>query len=733
MVSPIASAAENPTVTAADVKGPDGIIYPLFTHAGVPGGIPNVPVVVNASDHGLPMDGKSDASVALQAALDAAASKGGGAVLIPKGRYPIDQTLTLHEDGVVLRGADREGVVLLPRFASEKAVGDSKSLISIGRSENRMRLDVALMKPVHRGQTDVPVPDASRFKVGERVVLTGLPPPDVVKALSPEGQEHIEKGTYGSVYSYQHFVIEKVTPTGLVLDRPIRLDLELNQKPFLRRADMVRGCGIENLTIAQEVERKDIHGIQFNSTADCWIQKVTMTKIGDWPVGISRSMNFEIRDSSFDESRSLGGARAYFGVSFSSDGLVENCLISRFRHLSIQLSSNGNVFRNCTIRNADINFHFHWPYENLFENCVVDATAGPDPEEKSRGSYGYGIYTPDYRGGPHNPAGPRNTFYNNSFISEWDGVMLGGGANFHSVIAYNLFDVKKSSGAVLKPGSDGTVLIGNTFILRDPLRRRPGLSYGRSDADTLTGAIIFPVGVSPSIRAEQNIFYGSPVEGIFSPENPVIDQGNKVEVPWIRKAGEARKGTVALGGTWKIQGLAQLDPAPTPEQLHPDPGISEKALSLMNPEAELAGWAEIPLPQMFSGPPVDWSKHDGEAVIRRTFDLPEALQGQDLTLSLGAVDDHDTTWINGVEVGSTQGADGWRTPRIYRVPAKLLKPKDNVIAIRIWDSFGGGGLAGIASDLWIGIPDPTDTLMVPDEIVRIKPPVASLFEWQKQK
>jgi sialate O-acetylesterase len=60
-------------------------------------------------------------------------------------------------------------------------------------------------------------------------------------------------------------------------------------------------------------------------------------------------------------------------------------------------------------------------------------------------------------------------------------------------------------------------------------------------------------------------------------------------------------------------------------------------------------------------------------------------------LHLGAVDDVDTTWVNGVSVGATMG---WEEPRVYRVPGSLLKAGENVIAVRVLDTGGGGGLYG---------------------------------------
>jgi len=77
--------------------------------------------------------------------------------------------------------------------------------------------------------------------------------------------------------------------------------------------------------------------------------------------------------------------------------------------------------------------------------------------------------------------------------------------------------------------------------------------------------------------------------------------------------------------------------------------------------------------------------------FRRAFGLPESWDGGDVVLHLGAVDDNETTWVNGTQVGATMG---WTVSRVYRVPGRLLKHGQNVIAVRVLDTGGNGGLYG---------------------------------------
>lgn len=91
---------------------------------------------------------------------------------------------------------------------------------------------------------------------------------------------------------------------------------------------------------------------------------------------------------------------------------------------------------------------------------------------------------------------------------------------------------------------------------------------------------------------------------------------------------------------------------------------------------------------------------DGAVWIRKTIEIPEHWSGQELTLSLGAIDDEDNTFFNGVEIGHT---DSWFAPRTYTVPAELVKGGKATVAIRIMDTGADGGLTGKSDQLYIGL------------------------------
>ncbi|MFY0256339.1 sialate O-acetylesterase [Chitinophaga sp. 30R24] len=82
---------------------------------------------------------------------------------------------------------------------------------------------------------------------------------------------------------------------------------------------------------------------------------------------------------------------------------------------------------------------------------------------------------------------------------------------------------------------------------------------------------------------------------------------------------------------------------------------------------------------------------DGIVWFRKNIQLSEADAGKAATLYLGHIDDNDITYVNGTKVGSTHA---YNTPRVYQIPAGVLKTGKNVIAVSIEDTGGNGGFSG---------------------------------------
>ncbi len=120
------------------------------------------------------------------------------------------------------------------------------------------------------------------------------------------------------------------------------------------------------------------------------------------------------------------------------------------------------------------------------------------------------------------------------------------------------------------------------------------------------------------------------------------------------------------------------------------------------PEASEAEWSTVP-----AGTPFP-DTFDGAAWYRKSVDVPLDWVGKPLVLSLGSVDDYDTTYFDGIRVGRTGLEDDngdATTPRRYRIAPGIVRPGRNVIAVRVFDQGGAGGILGPVGEIRLGLAD----------------------------
>ncbi len=103
---------------------------------------------------------------------------------------------------------------------------------------------------------------------------------------------------------------------------------------------------------------------------------------------------------------------------------------------------------------------------------------------------------------------------------------------------------------------------------------------------------------------------------------------------------------------------------------------------------DTAGWSSILVPKNWEA--AGYPDYDGHAWYRSSVNVPAAWRGRDLVVTLGAVDDEDWTYWNGVAIGHTTV---WNQKRQYRVPAAAVEAgATNSLAVRVYDGLYGGGL-----------------------------------------
>jgi sialate O-acetylesterase len=96
-----------------------------------------------------------------------------------------------------------------------------------------------------------------------------------------------------------------------------------------------------------------------------------------------------------------------------------------------------------------------------------------------------------------------------------------------------------------------------------------------------------------------------------------------------------------------------------------------------------------------------YAQIDGIAWYRKEVILTEAQTSSNVTLHLGKVDDSDITWMNGIEIGKTEGL--YDKDRVYTIDKKYLRPGKNMIVVRVNDTGGNGGIWGDPREQFLAI------------------------------
>jgi sialate O-acetylesterase len=147
-----------------------------------------------------------------------------------------------------------------------------------------------------------------------------------------------------------------------------------------------------------------------------------------------------------------------------------------------------------------------------------------------------------------------------------------------------------------------------------------------------------------------------------------------------------------------LNGHKQLDVKPAGDDQWKNLGFGDE-----NIPAEAfddSRWPSMQQPKAFESV---LGEFDGAVWFRKTVDVPQNMAGKDLILSLGPIDDMDITFFNGKYIGSNEQAGVWQLDRNYTVPASLVKAGANIIAVRVLDTQGGGGLWGKTGQLKLSL------------------------------
>lgn len=542
---------EKERLTAADVVGPDGIVYPNWKSVGVQGGIPDVKVAVKLADLGAKPE--TDIADLLDQACREAGKKGGGAVLIGEGTFFMSHPVTVKDNGVVIRGMGRDktklvynnpvgqpgtdagiywpkagepvgpdtvveahvyniGLKTFKMFVNDKEVqvGSSNAyahdrlakgeeLIKLaGKGDAVVRIEAVYMdghtakderkitltdepqavksspsmqtllffegagltenheyklaEDGKRGDTVLVLSDAADLKVGDKI--------DLHAPGSERWKKIIQHTVGGDDWKRIAFdEIKAIDGNRVTIGQPLRIDYPVIDGTYVRRLKVIERCGVEDLSI-EHLSRLPINTIEFDWAWNGWVRNVKVVQSGSAACHGYRSQWLEIRDSEFDGAWQFDGGQAYGGFTSTHNSLYDNNIVKKHRHAPVvQYGANGNVFRNSTFEDSDLQWHAGWSTENLFENCVVKSNS-------KHGSYGHGAFATGSADTGHGPNGPRNVVYNSDLYGINNGVRLDG-VNEGWIFVHNRIVNEKGAGFYVTRGSFDHIVRDNIFVVKD--------------------------------------------------------------------------------------------------------------------------------------------------------------------------------------------------------------------------------------------------------------------------
>lgn len=117
----------------------------------------------------------------------------------------------------------------------------------------------------------------------------------------------------------------------------------------------------------------------------------------------------------------------------------------------------------------------------------------------------------------------------------------------------------------------------------------------------------------------------------------------------------------------------------------------------MLPETDKNDWLTMELPTLWD----DKGFEDLDGIVWFSYDIDINANDieEKIELSLGAIDDSDIAWFNGVKVGETDW--GFYKNRVYSVPKEVIKEGKNNITVRVQDRKNKGGFYSSSKDFFL--------------------------------
>lgn len=401
----------------------DGWFLHDFSYAGYHASEAPLPTIAGPvfTPDGVDRAGGTDATAAIQAALDAAAAAGGGVVELGAGELRVDGLLSVAASGVVLRGAGPDATHLRFTRSTDMAYRSHLSFTGSLREGD----DLLLAEDGQPRAAEVRVDDPGELAPGDEVHVGWVITDAFIEAHGMTGTWVSFNGQWRPFFRRTVVSVDRsVSPARIELDVPLRYPALLRDGASLRRVDgYLREVGVEDLAVTNVMTWEDawaasqVHAIELAGVRDAWVRNVRSYAPGDPPdeegdhlasggLLVRDARRVTIADTVLEEAQNRGdGGNGYlFEVRTSNEVLTMDSVARAGRHNFIQnwdFGTSGCVWLRTTSEDsrallgdwdpvglpAYSEFHHSLALANLVDDSVAtDGWQGVNRHDESSGA-----------------------------------------------------------------------------------------------------------------------------------------------------------------------------------------------------------------------------------------------------------------------------------------------------------------------------------------------------------
>lgn len=393
-----------------------------FSYAGYRRGEVALPsrggVVFEATAYGADSTGRRDSTVAIQAAINAAAANGGGVVYLPAGEYRVSPQgantycLQIAASHIVLRGAGAGKTFLLNTAYQMRGKAVIQVAASAPSTESAVNITADLPGPTRR----IPVANPRQFAAGDFVRIEWSFTEEWIAEHSQQNWWSAGNAP-ANARTYRQVLATDAGAGWIELDIPTRYAIKVRDNArVLKQNGVIAEVGVESLSIGNIQHpgsgwgendyndpgkaAYDTHAswlIRFSYVRDSWIRAVhsqqaeansSTAHMLSNGISLLNCARITVQDCEMRRAQyGGGGGNGYmYRIQHSNDCLVVDSVAEFSRHGFVisHAGTSGNVFLRCHDREtkratgstgsyvtngAGSDNHMHFSHSNLWDRC----------------------------------------------------------------------------------------------------------------------------------------------------------------------------------------------------------------------------------------------------------------------------------------------------------------------------------------------------------------------------